>query len=194
MNRAFIGAMALIFAGCGFSPQTQYYALSPVESTQPSAVSGPPVRILRVTIPAVLDRESLVKWSGPGELSISEAERWAAPLDGMIQSVLAADLRQKLPGLVLMPGDPIPPGDSRGIMVNVRHFAADGAKRVVLLVDWSLISGSQAAPILTRYEDIDVPIGSNQGAEVVHAMSEALGVLSDRIASTLYPELHIVRR
>ncbi|MBV8772273.1 MAG: membrane integrity-associated transporter subunit PqiC, partial [Deltaproteobacteria bacterium] len=147
-----------------------------------------------VSIPAVLDRESLVEWAGSGELRISDTKRWAAPLDGMIQGVLAADLRQKLPGLVLLPGDPVPPGDSGGIMVNVRHFAPHEGKRVVLLADWSLISGNPARPILTRYETIELPIHSTDSSEVVSAMSEAIAVLSDRIARALYPEHNIVRR
>lgn len=193
MNWAVIGTVAFIFEGC-FSPQTQYFALSPLELPASIAVSGPPLHIVRVSIPAVLDRESIVEWAGSGELRISDTKRWAAPLDGMIQNVLAADLRQKLPGLVLLPGDPIPPGNSRRIMVNIRHFAAHDSKRVVLLADWSLISGTPARPILTRYEAIELPIVSSQCSQVVSGMSEAIAVLSDRIARTLYPERHMVRQ
>ena len=57
------------------------------------------------------------------------------------------------------------------------------------------MSGTAAAPILTRYETIELPISSAQTAKVVRAMSEALAVLSDRIAGTVYLERHaIVRR
>jgi uncharacterized lipoprotein YmbA len=149
-------------------------------------VSGPSLQIFHVSIPAVLDRASLVEWRRSGELKISDTQRWAAPLDGMIREVLAADLRHKLPGLVLMPGDPVEPGDTRGIVVNIRHFAPEDSQRVVLLADWSLLSGRPAQPVLTRSEAIKLPISSGQSSAVVPAMSEAVAILSDRIADAIY--------
>src|SRR5690242_17044815 len=127
MNRLLFGTVVFIVAGCGFSPQTHYYSLAPapVEPSQPILVSGAPLQIFHVSIPPVLDRESLVEWGKSGELKISGTNRWAAPLDAMIQNVLAADLRHKLPGRVFLPGDPVPPGEAHGIVVNVRHFAAE---------------------------------------------------------------------
>jgi uncharacterized protein len=185
MSGLLFGIIALIVAGC-FSPQTHYYSLTPIESTQPIRVSGPPLQIFHVSIPAVLDRESLVEWTRSGELKISGSNRWAAPLDDMIRDVLAADLHDKLPGLVLWPGDPVESDETRGIVVNVRHFAPDDAQRVVLLADWSLMSGRPAEPILTRSEAIKLPISSGKSSEVVPAMSEAVAVLSDRIADAIY--------
>jgi uncharacterized protein len=173
-------------AACGFSPETHYYSLTPVESGQPANLSsGSLLQVSHVTIPAMLDRESLVRREGAGELKISGTSRWAAPLAEMIQNVLAEDLRRKLPDLVILPGDPVPQGEKRSIAVNVRHFAADNSKRVVLLADWSLLSEPPAEPILTRSEAISLPISSSSSSEVVSVMSEALAILGDRIAETI---------
>src|SRR5215469_8734571 len=103
MNRLFMSVIAFAALSCGFSPQTHYFSLIPIDSTPPIESSGLPLQISRVIIPAVLDRESLVEWEGTGELKISGTNRWAAPLDEMIQSVLAADLRHKLGARVFLP-------------------------------------------------------------------------------------------
>jgi hypothetical protein len=141
-----------------------------------------------VIIPTTLDRDSLVEWTGAGELKVSGRDRWAEPLDEMIQSVLAADLRKQRPRLVLLPGDPVPPGGARSIVVNVRHFAAENASRVVFLADWSVMTGKPPLPAFTRSEAIEVPLKSDQSSAVVSAMSQALAILSDRIANTVLGE------
>ena len=190
----FGAAAAFVVIGCGFSPPTHYYSLTPVESSQPILVPGAPLQIFHVTIPAVLDRESMVEWENSGELKISGTNRWAAPLDSMIENVLAADLRHKLPGRVFFPGDPVPPGEAQGIVVNVRHFAAQDAQQVILRADWTLMSGHPAAPILTRSETVTTPISSRRMSAIVTAMSEAVGILSNRIAATIYDSDQAVER
>jgi len=81
MTRAYMGALALLAASCGSSPPTRYYTLAPIESAQAASDSGDPIRMGWVNLPPRLDRNSLVQWSGPGELKISSQDRWAAPLD-----------------------------------------------------------------------------------------------------------------
>ncbi|MGH7915501.1 MAG: PqiC family protein [Candidatus Binataceae bacterium] len=180
-----IGVFALVLAGCISSPETRYYSLVSVASGHPTIISGRPMQVFHVTIPATLDRESLVEWAGSGELKISSRDRWAGPLDDMIQAVLAGDLRERLPGMVVLPGDPAPPGDSRGVVINVRHFAAENGQHVVLLADWSLTSGQPRVAVLNRSEVIEIPLSSDRTSDVVSAMSHALGMLSDRIAKAV---------
>jgi uncharacterized protein len=185
MIRSFVAALVLILAGCFGSPHTHYYSLTPVESAKRKDTSEKPLQVVRVLIPASLDRQSMVQWSGAGELTVSDRDRWAAPLDGVIQRVLAEDLRQRLTTPVLLPGDPAPDDDVRGIVVNVQHFAAENGKRVVLLVDWSMITETPPTVILTRSEDILIPLRSDDTPGVVSAMSGAVAILSDRIVSAL---------
>jgi uncharacterized lipoprotein YmbA len=91
-------------------------------------------------------------------------------------------LRERLSGRVLLPGDQIPLGDSRGIVVNGRHFAAENGQRVVLLADWSLMSSQPPAAILNSSKMIEMPLSSDRSPDVVSAMSQALAMLIDRIA------------
>ncbi|MBV8361282.1 MAG: membrane integrity-associated transporter subunit PqiC, partial [Deltaproteobacteria bacterium] len=64
----------------------------------------------------------------------------------------------------------------------------DDSQRVVMLADWSLMSGQPAEPILTRSEAIKLPVSSRKSSEVVPTMSEAVAILSDRIAYAIYAE------
>ena len=187
MNRICAIALALVLIGCLGGPPTHYYSLMPVASSdQPQARSGKPLQVLRVTTPATLDRQSMVEWSGQGELTISNQNRWAGPLDEMIQRTLAEDLRDRTTTPVLLPGDPVPNAGSTGIIVNIQHFGAEKASgRVILVADWSLVAGQPPAVILTRSESIATPLHSDGADAVVLAMSRALAELSQHIARAL---------
>jgi uncharacterized lipoprotein YmbA len=82
-------------------------------------------------------------------------------------------------------GDPVPPGASRAIQINVRRFDAEPGKQVVLVADWSLIEGQTSTPPPIRSESITVPLTSKETSAVVSAMSHALAQLSDRIAAEI---------
>jgi uncharacterized lipoprotein YmbA len=187
VNRICAITLALVLTGCFGGPPTHYYSLIPVASSdQPQAESGKPLQILRVTTPATLDRQSMVEWSGQGELTISNQNLWAAPLDEMIQGTLAEDLRDRTTTPVLLPGDPVPNAGSAGIIVNIQHFGAEKAsRRVTLVADWSLVAGQPAAVIVTRSESIATPLHSDDADAVVLAMSRALAELSQHIARAL---------
>ncbi len=187
MIRLPVAALGLILMGCFSSPHTRYYSLTPVASAKSKDKSENPLQVVRVTIPASLDRQSMVQWSGAGQLTISNRDRWAAPLDEVIQRVLAEDLRQRLTTPVLLPGDPAPDDGLQDIVINVQRFAAENGERVVLLVDWSLVRETPPATILTRSENILIPLRSDHTPDVVSAMSDAVAVLSDRIVSALAP-------
>ena len=179
-----IGLLALL-AGCG-SPQTQYYTLAPVPPAgAPGAAKGRPVMIRDLMLPADLDRLSFVEANGPTRLAISDQDRWAAPLEDMTRRVLAADLQARLPGLVLLPGDPVPATGVRGLVVNIRQFASDTSGHGVLQVDWSLLAGHPAKPVMRHAEAIPFQAASGKAADVVTAMSAALGTLADRITAGL---------
>jgi uncharacterized lipoprotein YmbA len=82
MIRFFIAALVLILVGCFGSPHTNYYSLTPVGSAKRKGTSEKPLQVVRVIIPASLDRQSMVQWSGAGELTvligIVGQHRWTA--------------------------------------------------------------------------------------------------------------------
>src|SRR5260370_8093505 len=128
---------ALLMVGCGSSPPSQFFTLTSVPATNRVAVFGKalPLTVGRVELPGDLEREAVVTRIGANRLNVSDQDRWGGPFDEMIQRVLASDLGSRLPsGVVLAPGDPVPPSGVRTVRVNVRQFIADAAGHVVLHV------------------------------------------------------------
>ncbi|WP_428483185.1 PqiC family protein [Rhodopila sp.] len=181
--------LILLVSGCG-GPPTRFYTLAPVA---PAATAGVPlascptgpVAVNHVLLPETLDRQSVVRADGTERLDISNQDRWAAPLDGMIQHVLAEDLRNRLPAdRVLMPGDAPPPGGSAGIDINIQRFVGDAAGHVALRVDWTLLNRHKTV-VATQSEAINADAASAGTDSLVAAMSRAVGDLADRIVVVL---------
>jgi len=185
--RSLLLLLALLPAGCGSSPPTQFYTLTAMPETgRVFGAAGKPLMVGHIQLPGDLDRDNLVTRSGPNRLNVSDQDRWAGPLDEMIQRVLATDLAARLPsGMVLAPGDPAPPRGARTLAVNVRQFMGDAAGQVALDVDWSLLAGNPQHPVLRRQESLMADAGSAHPAAIVAAMSRVLGELSERMAGTV---------
>lgn len=174
----------LLLAACGSSPKTHFLTLVPIPSAHspPTArLAARPVEIGQVELPAALDRLALVR-QGPGaRIEILDQDHWVAPLDELARHALTEDLRDRLGStVVLAPGDPLP-RDSRTLVVNVQEFSPDSAGRLVLTADWS-VSRTNGPP-RTRHGSVRVESRSSEAADLAMAMSEALGRLSDDIAS-----------
>lgn len=178
---AVLASVAL--TACGSSPPTHFYTLDPVPPGRPRAsLAGPPIEVGRVILPPDLDRLSIVTRAGPGRLAVSGEDRWAAPLDGMVQRVLAADLAARLPqSHVLAPGDPAPRGGVRTVTVNARRFDSDATGQVTLDAGWALLSGTPPVPVRRGHETITVQAGTAAAGPEAAAMSRALAELADRI-------------
>ncbi len=177
----------IALAACGSSPPTHFYTLDPVPPDRPRvALAGPPIEVGRVLLPPDLDRLSIVTRAAPDRLDVSGEDRWAAPLDGMVQRVLAADLAARLPqSQVLAPGDPAPPGGVRTVTVNARRFDSDAAGKVTLDAGWALLSGTPPMPVRRGHETITVQASAPAAGPEAAAMSRALAELADRIVHAI---------
>lgn len=182
-----VSLLSLLFllAACGSSPPTRFYTLDPTGAPRSGIVQTKGgVAVGQITLPAELDRLSFVTREGANRVSVSDQDRWAAPLDGMIRRVLAADLSRRLPaGSVVAPGDPVPPG-ARVVTLTIRNFIGDATGRVVLDADWAVSQG-KGHPASVHRETITRDAGSGDAAAIAAAMSQALSVLADQIASAL---------
>lgn len=178
----FLGLVLL--AGCAGKPTT-YLSLA----TRPSALTlvaepGAPLAVAHVRIPPSLDRLYLTSQLAPNQLHVAAHARWAAPLDGLIQRVIAQDLAQRLTACkVLMPGDPIPNGGVRLVRLNIDQFVFKADGQVVLSADWSVIAPHHRSASFRR-TSITVPSGRSP-TEQAAAMSTALGQLAGKMAQYL---------
>lgn len=183
MNRSIIATLfALGLAGCSAGPPTTYLTLAPTQGTVHRA-PGPPVAVAHVQMPSSIDRIYLTSATGANTLHVAGHVRWAAPLAGSAQEVLARDLATRLPGRrVLMPGDP-PPPHALTVYVNVTQFMPHPG-HVVLDADWQVTEAGRAGTRNHGRAHIIEPSG-DAPASRARAMSIALGDLADTIAGRL---------
>lgn len=186
---ALLGLCALL-AGCGGGPPLRYFSLDPVAGTAPAPAKwpGPPLQVSDITLPGAIDRQSIVT-RGPGNrVDISDRDQWAAPMEGMIRSVLTRDLAERLPpGSVLAPGEAPPEEGARKLVLSILEFSGGPGAQVVLQADWTLSPGGRARHILRGAERITVPEAGRGGEALASAMSRALAELADRIAGRAVP-------
>jgi uncharacterized protein len=162
-------AVLVLLSACASSPPTRFYILSdtPGEGTAPAGAGQ--VTITGVSIPGEIDRPQVVRRVSPNQLSISELDRWAAPLDDTIRRVLADDIARRLPGAVAE--------TQRLVSVDIHEFYGDASCNVTLRAAWTL----KQAGIQPAAEAIQVPSSGSCPGTLAATMSTALGQLSDRI-------------
>ena len=176
-----------LLAGCATSPPSHFLVLDAVGPAQPKITAhGEPVVVGDVEIPGYLDRPEMVRREGSHRLDISNTDRWASPLAPMIREVLTQDLAARLPEAMLplaTEADRIRP--LRTLAVRIEDFTADAAGEVVLKARWSILPESGRKAEVRRQETIKVGLKGSGAAAQADAMSRAIGILSDHIASAL---------
>ena len=175
--------LAILLAGCGSSPKTNFYMLSAAGDVGRRSISFP-VQLAAVHIPPSLDRKQMVRMTGQNSVKISETEHWSAPLDLMIRNTLAQDLSARLSkNRMILPDAPAPSGTAT-IVVAITEFAPDAAGNVRLSGSWSLLAGGSNGSVLEREFKITGAPGPT-AESMASAMSDALGRLAAQIASSL---------
>jgi uncharacterized protein len=181
-------AVALM-AGCASSPPVRYHILSerPADTQLTMPQDMIPVRLDRLTIPTELDRSQIVRRIDSTRVQISEDDRWAAPLEDMIRRILTSDLAARLPpGQVADPNEPASTGERRqSLSVDIEEFYGNGACEVTLRAAWVLKRPD--LPAVRGRELVRVPAdnGCSGAAALPAPMSQALAMLSDRLASVI---------
>ena len=182
--------LILLTAGCASSPPTRYYTLAPLAASARQPAAGPSLtlQVAAVHVPALLDRQEMVRERTPERLHVSDRHRWGAPLGSMIRRVLAQDLLARLPGSVLLPPRQVPPASTRVVVLDVLYFAADPSGRVRLQGSWSVFLGNGTRPVLSAPVRLASRRPARTYAAQATAMSRLLGHLAGRIADALRSE------
>ena len=140
--RILIALTALMLAGCGASDHSRYYVLTenPAAASRATATSpATTIGLGAVRLPAALDRPQMARRLNSDEISYSEIDRWAGPLDEMVRRVLIADLDGRLaPDMILIENNPTSQA-SRTIAVDILRFDADATGLVTLKARWELL-------------------------------------------------------
>jgi len=176
-------ASVVAATGCGSSPPSSFYALSPENGrAQPASVHT--IRLRRPGIAGYLDRPEIVRKIVDHRLGVVDTDRWAAPLDEMLGRVLAQDVEQRLTGSVVFTEDGAITADADlTLEVDVRRFEVGDGGGVDLAAEVAMETGDARTPAGTRSVHLRAMPATGSTAALVGAMSQLLGQLGDEIAA-----------
>jgi uncharacterized protein len=179
-RRAFIPAAAWLLTSCS-SPNPNLYTLDPPSG--PVRRFGPRVIELRgIGLARYLERSQIVRSSENYRLDVLPNDWWGEPLDAMIGRTLARALTQRLPGsTVYLESGAISAAPDATVQINVQRLDQDASRAVRLVAQFSVVRHASD----TRAVAIDIPTNGPSIADLVAAMSAAIGQLADRIAAAL---------
>jgi uncharacterized protein len=179
-RRTLLPAAAWLVASCA-SPNPNLYTLEPPPG--PVRRGGPRVIELRsIGLARFLERSQIVRSSENFRLDVIPNDWWGEPLDAMIGRTLARALTQRLPGsTVYMENGAVSTEPDATLQVNVERLDQDTTGAVRLAAQFAVVRRAGD----TRGVTIEVPVHGATTADLVAAMSDAIGQLADRIAATL---------
>ncbi len=139
-----------------------------------------------VGLPPYLDRNALALRVSPAEVTYSETDLWAEPLQTNLTRVLQQNLSALLGAdrIVLYPWPRAAPVAYQ-IVVNVLHCERTASGEAQLRAHWSVRDPRSGDYLVTRESNIVHAAGSPSVADAVNALSTDVGDLSREIASTL---------
>jgi uncharacterized lipoprotein YmbA len=181
--------LALTLGACfGKSRHAQTYVLDAV--VPPGAESGAPAAesvlgVLRVTVPAWLDRPQITGRGVGGQVVADEYARWGEPIAKGIQRVVAANLAALLPDrrLVTAPFAPSVSVDLRlDLTIDEAARQEDGSVRVA--ARWAVLAPG-GVPLAQGRSSHSAHPAAPGAAGVVSGSNEALAALSRDIADAV---------
>ena len=177
----------VLTVGCSGTPPTRNYvldsvAVEPLEkrgAAEPVAVSVGPV-----SIPGYLDRPQMVTRQSENQLQIASADRWAESLQAGVSRVLMENLSILLGdgNVNILPWSGSQPSDCR-VAVDVIRLDGQLGGELVLKARWHITSEGQGGAQLSEASRITAPVPGKEYEDFAAAASEALGRLSQAIAS-----------
>jgi uncharacterized protein len=179
-RRALLPGAALLLASCA-SPSPVLYTLEAPPG--PVRRSGPRVIELRsIGLARYLERSQIVRSSENFRLDVIPNDWWGEPLDAMIGRNLVRALTQRLPGsTVYLENGAISAEPDATVQVNVQRLDQDAGGAIRLVAQFAVVRRTSD----TRGVTIEVPARGATTADLVAAMSEAIGQLADRVAAAL---------
>lgn len=173
-------------AGCGSSPKANFYTLSPAApaSQGPTATAAYRIAIGMVSVPDLIDRPQIVTRAGANQVTIDEFARWAAPLQGEIPRVIAANLSRDVPGALVFtyPQSATVDADCK-LLIEVQGFESAPGEAATVEVLWTL-RPAKGAPTSGRALAREATGGPGYD-ELVAAHRRALAAVSREIAAAV---------
>ncbi len=172
-----------IHFGCASTQAPRYYLLSPV-SISPDVKWEPCITIgvHTVRVPRYLERPQIMIRSSANELTISEFDLWAEPVEENISRVIARNLETLLCADVreIRPGQRRQDVDYR-LNIEVTRMDGDFGEKAVLEALWSVTGGADSSELFVGKSRYTGDAGRTH-ASLVSAQSGLLAELSREMA------------
>ncbi len=184
-RRALLSALPAAWVVACASPEPSYYTLAPVPGV---ARSGGPklVELRRPGLAGYLDRPEIVRTGGTYQLNVAGRERWGEPFGDLVVRILAENLNSRLSSSsVFTSAGSITADADATVELDIQRFDADASGNVVLLAQVAASRGRDRSKAATRTVRRTVTPAGPSTAELVAAMSLALGQLADDVAALL---------
>ena len=179
--------LALALAGCGSTPPTRFYGLTPVTTSGGARTAGTLVLgIGPVELPKTLDRPQIVTRSGQNEFLLGELDQWAEPLADNITAVLSENLAVLVPArrVTTYPWDRSAEIDYQ-LTAKVLRFDRSVGGDAVLKLRWSLKSPTNENELLARETSYSKKPAGDDYKATVEAMNFLLGQFSRDAATAV---------
>jgi len=177
-------ALAALPVACA-SPSPTLYTLDAV----PGAVQpgGPRVVILQdVGLAPYLDRKPIVRSSAAYHIAVETNSWWGETPSAMIGRVLVTELDQRLTGTkVFQESSTVTPQADATLSVNITRFDRDEHGSVILVAEVEVTYSGNVRPPLVDSLSFTAQPPTPDVVGQVQAMSTALGLLADRLATDL---------
>ena len=174
-------------SGCGSSPPSSFYTLSPSPLTPIGAAVDGGITIGPIDIPDYLNRPQIVTRREGSELKLAEFDRWAEPLEDSFQRMLTTNIRSLLGSNEIVE---YPSKQKFGlhyhVVARIQRFDTDYRGNAVLEVKWGILdsNGGRVAPLASgRFES--QASNANDYNQIVAALDDTVSQLSVAIARNL---------
>ncbi|MFY9315860.1 MAG: PqiC family protein [Burkholderiales bacterium] len=181
----FVAGVLLALGGCGSSPVTHFYTLSPAAAPAPAAAqASPTVAIGAVQLPDGLDRPQIVLRGAGNQVSFSEFERWLGSLKDEIALAVAAGLKQSLGGASVY-AYPMSASVSAdvSVLLHVQRFDSVLGEAATVEVLWQVVPAKGAAR--KGQSSVREPVSGPGYEALVAAHGRALAAVSRDVAAAI---------
>ena len=194
--RSLLMLLALAFAvGCARTPLSTFYQLGASEAGGDSRARGldassstPLIGVRAVRIPAYLDRPQIVIRSDAMRVERREFERWAEPLEDMLETCLVARLSTELPDAFVLafPWSSLQ-NPKFEVSVDIRQLDGQPGGKVFLQADWRIFSpvDKKMRIVYQAKTALEKPCSGNDTEAFVHTTEAVVNELGTVIATKI---------
>jgi uncharacterized lipoprotein YmbA len=177
---------ALGLSGCGTTQNAKFYTLSPMAAAEKKAPLDVTVYLNMVNLADYLDRPQIVTRTSANEVSISEFERWAEPLDDAIPRLVAENLSLLLgsPKIATVPWQGSVAPDYT-VLFEVIGFDGSLGGDMVLHYMYAILDREGKKVFEAKRSAITEPTGGPGYGAMVSAGSRAVAAMSREIAEAI---------